>query len=79
MQTLYYTGIQGMVDFKRDYGHSKGDGTYVLLTTFLAVSASIIYVGEFSGSLLAGPINDLFRRRTVFLSVSLCIIVSAVI
>ncbi|KXL46090.1 MAG: hypothetical protein FE78DRAFT_31201 [Acidomyces sp. 'richmondensis'] len=25
--TLYYTGIQGMVDFKRDYGHSKGDGT----------------------------------------------------
>jgi len=78
-QTLYYTGIQGMIDFKRDYGRSKGDGTYVLPTTFLAASASIIYVGEFSGSLLAGPINDIFGRRAVFLCASLCIIVGAVI
>jgi MFS family permease len=68
-----------MVDFARDYGYKAADGTFELPTTFLAASASIIYVGEFSGALLAGPINDLFGRRAVFLSASLCIILGAVI
>ena len=68
-----------MVDFARDYGTKNADGTYELPTTFLAVSASIIYVGEFCGSLLAGPVNDHFGRRAVFLSASLCIIVGAII
>lgn len=68
-----------MVDFARDYGNKSSDGTYELPTTFLAASASIIYVGEFVGALLAGPINDYFGRRSVFLSASVSIILGAVI
>jgi MFS family permease len=68
-----------MADFARDYGDKTGDGTFALTTTFLAASASIIYAGEFTGALLAGPINDRFGRRAVFLSASLSIIVGAVI
>lgn len=45
----------------------------------LAASASMIYVGEFVGSLLAGPINHYFGRKAVFASASLCIIVGAII
>ncbi|KAK4611975.1 Galactose transporter [Fulvia fulva] len=77
--TIYYTGIQGMQYFARDYGDQLSDGTYELGTTFLSVSASIIYVGEFVGALLAAPINDRFGRKAVFICASICIIIGAVI
>lgn len=78
-KTLYYTGIQGMPYFQRDYGYKTAEGTYKLATTFLSASASIIYVGELVGSVAAGPINDAFGRKAVFLAASLCIMIGAII
>jgi MFS family permease len=66
--TIYYTSIQGMKAFIRDYGDLKADGTYALSTTFLSVTASLIYVGEFTGALITAPINDAWGRKAVFLS-----------
>ncbi|KAF2174039.1 hypothetical protein M409DRAFT_16315 [Zasmidium cellare ATCC 36951] len=77
--TIYYTGIQGMKFFARDYGVQQADGTYELGTTFLSVSASIIYVGEFLGAILAAPINDRFGRKAVFACASSCIIIGAIV
>ncbi|KAL4784118.1 general substrate transporter [Aspergillus varians] len=77
--TIYYTGIQGMTWFAKDYGEQDADGSWSLGTTFLSLSASIIYVGEFVGAILAAPINDFFGRRAVFLSASICIIVGAIV
>jgi MFS family permease len=71
-----------MYPFKRDYGELTAPGTdepYTLGTTFLSVSASIIYVGEFIGALLAAPINDRFGRKAVFACASVCIIAGAII
>jgi sugar porter (SP) family MFS transporter len=77
--TIYYTGIQGMKPFIRDYGDRKPDGSYALSTSFLSVTASLIYVGEFVGALLTAPINDKWGRKAVFFSASIAIIVGAII
>ncbi|KAL4772329.1 general substrate transporter [Aspergillus nidulans var. acristatus] len=77
--TIYYTGIQGMTWFAKDYGEQDPDGSYSLGTTFLSLSASIIYVGELVGALAAAPINEAFGRRAVFFSASLCIIAGAIV
>ncbi|KAL2863851.1 general substrate transporter [Aspergillus lucknowensis] len=77
--TIYYTGIQGMTWFSKDYGEQGLDGSFSLGTTFLSLSASIIYVGELVGALGAAPINEYFGRRAVFLSASICIIVGAIV
>lgn len=65
--------------FARDYGTLDADGTYSLGTTFLSVSASIIYVGEFVGALIAAPINDKFGRKAVFASAAISIIIGAIV
>lgn len=81
-QSIYYTGIQGMEPFKRDYGEANAPGSkepYSLGTVFLSVSASIIYAGEFIGAILAAPINDKYGRKAVFASASVCIIIGAII
>ncbi|KAF0323081.1 hypothetical protein GQ607_009625 [Colletotrichum asianum] len=72
-------GIQGMAPFIRDYGHQKPDGTYELGTTFLSVTASLIYVGEFCGALITAPINDRWGRKAVFASASACIVAGAIV
>jgi MFS family permease len=77
--TIYYTGIQGMEWFAKDYGEQGSEGTWSLGTTFLSLSASIIYVGELVGALVAAPINEALGRRAVFLSASLCIIAGAIV
>ncbi|KAJ6183569.1 hypothetical protein N7485_002211 [Penicillium canescens] len=77
--TIYYTGIQGMTWFAKDYGQKNEDGSYSLGTTFLSLSASIIYVGELVGAIAAAPINDFLGRRAVFLSASICIVVGAIV
>ncbi|KAK4925888.1 hypothetical protein LTR66_016378, partial [Elasticomyces elasticus] len=76
--TIYYTGIQGMEYFAKDYGVKTENG-WELTTTFLSLSASIIYVGELVGALAAAPINDYFGRRVVFLTASLSIIIGAIV
>ncbi|KAL5337269.1 general substrate transporter [Aspergillus crustosus] len=77
--TIYYTGIQGMAWFAKDYGEQGSDGSFSLGTTFLSLSASIIYVGELVGALVAAPVNEYLGRRAVFLSASICIIIGAVV
>ncbi|KAL3463672.1 general substrate transporter [Aspergillus heterothallicus] len=77
--TIYYTGIQGMTWFAKDYGEQASNGSFSLGTTFLSLSASIIYVGELCGALAAAPINEALGRRAVFLSASLCIIAGAIV
>ncbi|KIW92313.1 uncharacterized protein Z519_07297 [Cladophialophora bantiana CBS 173.52] len=76
---IYYTGVLGMKRFVHDYGttHDK-DGNIALTTTFLSLTASIIYVGELVGALLSAPINDFFGRKGVFLCASACIIAGAI-
>jgi MFS family permease len=67
-----------MYHFKRDYG-TLVNGEWALGTVFLSVSASIIYVGEFVGAILAAPINDKFGRKAVFASASVCIVIGAIV
>ncbi|TVY24779.1 Galactose transporter [Lachnellula hyalina] len=76
---IYYTGIQGMTPFIDVYGTKNSSGTAALTTSFLSLTASIIYVGELLGALLAAPINDHLGRKAVFLCASLCIIAGAVV
>ncbi|KAF4629865.1 hypothetical protein G7Y89_g8278 [Cudoniella acicularis] len=78
---IYYTGVQGMRAFIDDYGTriDPATGKAALTTSFLSLTASIIYVGELFGALLAAPINDHFGRRAVFLCASLCIIAGAIV
>ncbi|KAI8242821.1 Hexose transporter HXT9 [Colletotrichum sp. SAR 10_99] len=68
-----------MAPFIRDYGHQKPDGTNELGTTFLSVTASLIYVGEFCGALVTAPINDRWGRKAVFASASVCIVAGAIV
>ncbi|KAF4211712.1 hypothetical protein CNMCM6805_001991 [Aspergillus fumigatiaffinis] len=76
--TIYYTGIQGMNAFIRDYG-TKLDGAYALGTSFISVTASLIYVGELLGAIFTAPINDKWGRKAVFMSASFCIIAGAIV
>ena len=68
-----------MTWFAKDYGQKNEDGFYSLGTTFLSLSASIIYVGELIETIAAAPINDFLGRRSVFLSASFCIVVGAIV
>ncbi|KAJ6136746.1 hypothetical protein N7497_012450 [Penicillium chrysogenum] len=78
--TIYYTGIQGMPWFAKDYGERK---TQMVLTRWEHPSCRCLRVssmwGELVGAIAAAPINDFFGRRAVFLSASLCIVVGAIV
>jgi MFS family permease len=77
---IYYTGVLGMKRFVHDYGTTDDkNGNIALTTTFISLTASIIYVGELVGALIAAPINDSFGRKGVFLCASVCIIAGAVV
>ncbi|KAH8897608.1 putative sugar transporter [Thozetella sp. PMI_491] len=76
---IYYTGLLGMQPFIRTYGAADADGSFALTTTFTSLTASIIYVGELVGALLAAPINDRYGRKTVFYCASFCIIAGGVV
>ncbi len=78
---IYYTGVLGMRAFINDYGTNTDPdtGLRALTTSFLSLTASIIYVGELVGALLAAPINDHWGRKAVFFCASLCIIAGAVV
>ena len=77
---IYYTGLQGMRPFINDYGTTRDDeGRVALTTTFLSLTASIIYVGELIGALISAPINDYLGRKGVFYCASACIIAGAVV
>lgn len=77
---IYYTGVLGMGPYISDYGTTTdSSGDPALTTSFVSLTASIIYVGELVGALLAAPINDFWGRKAVFYCASLCIIAGAVV
>lgn len=77
---IYYTGVLGMTPFINAYGKTTDEeGNTALTTTFLSLTASIIYVGELVGALLAAPINDRFGRKGVFYCASAWIVAGAVV
>lgn len=77
---IYYTGVQGMRPFIDQYGTTTDSmGSKALTTTFLSLTASIIYVGELVGALISAPINDYFGRKGVFYCASVCIIIGAIV
>ncbi|KAF5529812.1 sugar transporter [Fusarium mexicanum] len=77
---IYFTGVQGMQPFINDYAQTTtSDGKPALTTSFISLTASIIYVGELAGAFLAAPINENLGRRAVFLCASLCIIIGAIV
>lgn len=75
---IYYTGVLGMGPFIQHYG-TEVDGKYSLPTSFVSLTASIIYVGELFGALLAAPINDHFGRKAVFYCASAFIVAGAIV
>ncbi|KAF9872690.1 hypothetical protein CkaCkLH20_09869 [Colletotrichum karsti] len=77
---IYYTGLLGMRPFIDDYGTTTdGDNRKALTTSFMSLTASIIYVGELLGALFAAPINDRWGRKAVFYLASFCIIAGAIV
>lgn len=77
---IYYTGLLGMRPFINDYGTTiDSNGRPALTTSFTSLTASIIYVGELLGALLAAPINDRFGRKAVFYCASACIAAGAIV
>jgi len=73
-------GVLGMTPFINAYGTTANeDGDTALTTDFLSLTASIIYVGELVGALLAAPINDYFGRKGVFYCASVAIIAGAIV
>jgi MFS family permease len=55
-----------MQEFKNDYGTRFVDGQKALATSFQALTASSIYIGDLLGALVAAPINDRWGRKTTF-------------
>ncbi|OAA63381.1 General substrate transporter [Niveomyces insectorum RCEF 264] len=77
---IYFTGILGMRPFINEYGQTTDShGLRALTTSFTSLTASIIYVGELLGALLAAPINDRWGRKAVFYCAAVCIIAGAVV
>ncbi|KFA50077.1 hypothetical protein S40293_08609 [Stachybotrys chartarum IBT 40293] len=77
---IYYTGLLGMRPYIEAYGGTTDDqGHKALTTSFVSLTASIIYVGELLGALAAAPINNRWGRKAVFYCASCCIIAGAIV
>ena len=70
----YYNGVLAMQEFKNDYGNHFVDGQKALATSFQALTASSIYIGDLLGAIVAAPINDRWGRKAVFWVASFCIL-----
>lgn len=69
-----------MQQFKNDYGdHRDGDRNFVLPSSFQALTASAIYIGDLFGAIIAAPINDRWGRKGTFWFASLCILVGGIV
>lgn len=76
---VYFSGIQAMSTFVRDFGSRQADGTYAISPLQLSIMSSMINVGELVGSLGAAPLNDLFGRKGAFFLGAVAAIVGTVL
>jgi sugar porter (SP) family MFS transporter len=74
----YYNGVLAMQQFKDDYGTRYVDGQKALPSSFQALTASSIYIGDLLGAIIAAPINDRWGRKAVFWFASFCILVGGI-
>ncbi|KAJ5414323.1 hypothetical protein N7509_000950 [Penicillium cosmopolitanum] len=75
----YYNGVLAMQQFKDDYGtHRDASGNLELPSSFQAVTASAIYIGDLVGAILAAPINDRWGRKATFWFASFCILIGGI-
>lgn len=75
----YYNGVLAMQEFKNDYGdHRDENGNFMLPSSFQALTASAIYIGDLFGAMLAAPINDRWGRKATFWFASFCILVGGI-
>lgn len=59
----YFTGVQAMDAFKRNFGTQDASGQYVITSGALSIMTSIVYVGELIGSLSASVVQDNLGRK----------------
>ena len=75
----YYNGVLAMREFKNDYGdHRDENGQLALNSSFQAVTASAIYIGDLVGAIISAPINDRWGRKATFWFASFCILVGGI-
>ncbi|KAJ5757147.1 uncharacterized protein N7511_007329 [Penicillium nucicola] len=75
----YYNGVLAMQQFKDDYGtHRNADGILELPSSFQAVTASAIYIGDLVGAIIAAPVNDRWGRKATFWLASFCVLVGGI-
>jgi MFS family permease len=75
----YYNGVLAMQEFKNDYGdHRAGDGSLALSSSFQALTASSIYIGDLFGAIIAAPINDRWGRKATFWFASFCVLLGGI-
>lgn len=69
-----------MIPFVEVYGTTVTEqDTPALTTTFISLTASIIYVGELVGAIISAPVNEKWGRKAVFFCASICIIIGAIV
>ncbi|KAH6880646.1 general substrate transporter [Thelonectria olida] len=75
----YYNGVLAMQQFQNDYGtHRDENGNLALPSSFQALTASAVYIGDLFGALIAAPINDRWGRKATFWFASLCILLGGI-
>jgi sugar porter (SP) family MFS transporter len=75
----YFNGVLAMQQFKDDYGtHRNTSGDLELSSSFQAVTASAIYIGDLLGAIIAAPVNDRWGRKATFWLASFCILIGGI-
>ncbi|POR34959.1 hypothetical protein TPAR_04863 [Tolypocladium paradoxum] len=75
----YYNGVLAMQQFKNDYGtHRDEKGNLALPSSFQALTASAIYIGDLFGAVMAAPLNDRWGRKATFWFASFCILLGGI-
>lgn len=68
-----------MQQFKNDYGtHRNASGNLELPSSFQALTASAIYIGDLIGAIIAAPVNDHWGRKATFWLASFCILIGGI-
>ncbi|OQE34549.1 hypothetical protein PENCOP_c017G01364 [Penicillium coprophilum] len=75
----YFNGVLAMQQFKDDYAAGRDtSGNLELSSSFQAVTASAIYIGDLLGAIIAAPVNDRWGRKATFWLASFCILIGGI-